>query len=115
MSRGPYTISWGILGEGSQESRREVDLEDALRVADATQGTIFDQDGQQLSREDIDDALHPYRKLAKEIAGTLMHGTGSRLAEWLEVQDHNCRRIGTWTVESAVKAIELCLEGSGLS
>jgi hypothetical protein len=112
---GRYTVRWGILGEGTREESDEMDLEDALRVAQANGGTIFDAAGQQLTAEDIQAELHPYRRAAEEIVGTLMHGFAGVTGQTLEIQSFDGFRIGSWTVESAVAAIEKCLEGSGLS
>lgn len=112
---GPYTIKWGIFGGPSwPESREESNLEDALHFAQANGGTIFDADGNQLTAEDIAAHQHPYRKAAEEIVGTLMMGTSGRLGRALEIQGDHAERIGSWTSESAVVAVERCLEGSGL-
>lgn len=116
---GPYTIKWGIFGGPSwPESREENDLEDALQVAQTNGGTIFDARGFQLTREEIEEAIgrqgRPYLRAAEEIVDVLMAGTGGRLAWHLEVQDAKGERIGAWIRDSAVVAVERCLEGSGL-
>lgn len=114
-SRGPYAIKWGIFGGPSWPgSREENDLEDALQVAQSNGGTIFDASGNQLTAEDIAAHQRPYRKAAEEIVGTLMLGTSGRLGRALEIHGDHAERIGSWTVESAVVAVERCLEGSGL-
>lgn len=112
---GPYTIQWGIVGGPEwPESRTEDHLDDALAVAAANGGTIFDSNGNQLTAEDIAAHQHPYRRAAEEIVGTLMMGTNGRHGRCLEIWGENSERIGHWTVESAVVAVERALEGSGL-
>lgn len=103
---GPYTIKWGI-GEISGESREERDIHDAVAVAQANDGIIWNADGFQLSPSDIKALLNPLRALAEEIVGTLFYGLNG------EIGMHR-QRVGSWTVESAVVAVERCLEGSGL-
>lgn len=114
---GPYAIKWGFCGggpEGWATERREDHLDEALAVAAANGGTVFDSRGHQLTKEDIAAHQHPYRRAAEEIVGTLMLGVNDQIGERLEIQTYNCFRLGSWTVESAVVAVERCLEGSGL-
>lgn len=116
---GPYRIKWGIFGGPTwDEESTEDHLEDAVRVMHANGGTIFDSKGYQLTREDIEQEINrqgrPYLKPAEEIVGTLFYGLSGKIGERLEIQERDGRRIGAWTVESAVKAVERALEGSGL-
>jgi hypothetical protein len=112
---GPYTVQWGIIGGPEwPESRTEDHLDDALHVAQANGGTIFNARGNQLTAEDIAAHQHPYRRAAEDVVGTLMAGLNSQHAGRLELYTDAGVRCGSWSVESAVKAVEQCLEGSGL-
>lgn len=112
---GPYTIKWGIFGGPSwPETRAEDYLEDALQVAQANGGAIFDARGNQLTAEDIEAELHPHRKLAEEIVGSLMAGLGGQIGVGIEIHDYRGQRSGYWSTRSAIVAVERCLEGSGL-
>jgi hypothetical protein len=86
-----YLITFGFTGE----SRREEDIHDAVAVAKANGGAIFSSGGEQLSASEIEELLHPFRKLAEEIFAALMLNNPSR--------------------RGAVEVIEKVLEGSGLS
>jgi len=116
--KGPLRIVWGIIGGPSwPEETTEEHLEDALRVASANGGTIFDADGYQLSREDIGAAEHPCCKLAEEIVGSLMVNGQGEMADRLVLKAGHPgpeRDLGGWSRSAAIDAVERCLEGSGL-
>jgi len=114
-----YLVTWGIEGGPIwPQSTFEDRLTDAVEVARVNDGVIFDlnKNGHQLSPSEIEELLHPFRKLAEEIVGSLMAGDFGESAQWIWlVRDEDGAIIGRWSTQKAVVAVEKVLEGSGLS
>jgi len=115
MSYLGYIVKWGFEGEGSDEQCEEGDLHDAVDVARANGGVIFDRNGHQLSQTEIEALLHPLRAVAEEIVNKLTMGLNGHQGRNLEIHAPHLGRVGTWSAESAIVAIEKVLEGSGLA